>query len=520
MFTKTSGVPAGDLRALSRESVGVAAPAPAADRIPVPKFAWKTRVALPAAVVAALLLLLGYTAKDALWPRRAVHVVPVVVKAAGVGAAPSSGGAVGGVQAPGWVEADPYAFAASALTGGVVKDVLALEGQAVKAGEVVATLVDDDAKLALARSEAELAQRQATLEAAQRQWDNPIERTRAVAVGDAMVAETQAMILKHHAEQRVEEAKLSAAREEFTRIEQSSKDRASSEIEVIRARQSLAAQEATLNAIKVQEDVLKAQLAQRQAELAAAKENLRLRIEESRALAEAKATLALAQAARDEAALRLSRTQVRSPADGIVMQRLVEPGSKLLLEMDDPKSAQAVRLFDPKRLQVRVDVPLADAAKVGVGQEAQIVVGVLPDRTYKGKVTRIVNEADIQKNTLQVKVAIADPSAELKPEMLARVRFLASSPTTSSTGTTTAQGIFIPDALIDRGGGMTMVWVVDPRNSVAEFRMIELGQARQDGWIAVAGGLQAGDRLISDPKGLKEGQKIRVVGEGDLDVAH
>ena len=516
MFAQTSGAPVGDLRTLSRAGDASAA----AVTIPRPAFAWKTRVLVPGVIVAALLLLLGYTMKDALVPARAVHVVPVVLKSGGGDGATASAPGRESVQAPGWVEADPYAFAASALTGGVVKEVLALEGQAVKAGDVVAKLVDDDAKLALAKAEAELAQRRAALEAAQRQWDNPVERIRAVAAGQAMVAETQAMILKHHAEQKVEEAKLETARQESTRIEQISKDRAASEIDVIRARQQLAAQDATVKAIIEQENVLRAQLAQRQAELTAAQENLRLRIEEKRVLDDAKAAVDLAQAARDEAALRLARTNVRAPADGIVMQRLVEPGAKLLFEMDDPKSAQAVRLYDPKHLQVRVDVPLADAAKVGVGQEARIIVGVLPDRTFNGKVTRIVNEADIQKNTLQMKVAIIDPSPQLKPEMLARVRFLESSPASTASPSSGGQMVFAPESLIDRGGGMTMVWVVDPRKSVAEFRMIELGQARQDGWIVVTSGLQPGDRVITDPQGLKEGQKVRVVGEGEVHGAH
>jgi RND family efflux transporter MFP subunit len=537
--------PTGDLRTLSRGyGGGGGAEQPAsAERpaVPRPKFPWKTRVGVPGAILLALLLLIGSTAKDALWPARDVHVVPVVLKAvagggsAGPAAAPSAAGGSAGaaapgavtVQAPGWVEADPYPIAVTALAGGVVKDVLALEGQSVKKGDVVARLVDDDAKLALAKAEAELAQRQAALEAAQRTWDNPVDRTRAVATGEAMVAETRAMIEKHHAEQKVEEAKLAAAKEEFERTEQSSKERASSEIEFIRARQGYDAQQATVKAIIEQETVLRAQLAQREAELKASKENLRLRIEEKRALDEAKANLALATAARDEAALRLSRMQVRSPADGIVMQRLAEPGAKLFLEMDDPKSAQAVRLYDPKKLQVRVDVPLADAAKVGVGQPAQIVVGVLPDRTYTGKITRIVNEADIQKNTLQVKVAIDNPSSELKPEMLARVKFLSApapavsaaatpSVASSSVSPSGAQQIFAPESLIDRGGGMTMVWIADTKKNVAEFRMIELGTVRSDGWIAVASGLRAGDQLITDVQGLKEGQKIRVVGEGEL----
>ncbi|HYO07909.1 MAG TPA: efflux RND transporter periplasmic adaptor subunit [Tepidisphaeraceae bacterium] len=558
-----------DLRTLSRGAGGAAdgrAEAPLRDAappaVPRPKFPWKTRVLVPGAILLALLLLIGYTAQDALWPARAVHVVPVVLRPAAPAVAapvadPSGNAAAASipnaaaapvpappaiasgatVQAAGWVEADPYAIGVTALAGGVVKEVLALEGQPIKKGDVVARLIDDDARLALARAEADLAQRQAALDAAQRQWDHPVERTRAIASGQAMVAETKAMIEKHHAEQRVEEAKLAAAREEFQRIEQSVRERASSEIELIRARQGLAAQEATLKAIIEQENVLNAQLAQRQAELVASTENLRLRIEEKRMLDEARANLALATAMRDEAALRLSRMEVRSPADGIVMQRLAEPGAKLLLEMDDPKSAQAVRLYDPKKLQVRVDVPLVDAAKVGVGQPAQIVVGVLPDRAFSGKVTRVVNEADIQKNTLQVKVAIDNPTPELKPEMLARVKFSAmaaamaaaapggagNAATPPSPGSGGGGGggmvVYAPESLLHRhaggGGDEAEIWVVNARTSTASHRSVHLGAGRHEGWIEILQGLAAGDQLIIETEGLTDGQKVRIVGEGE-----
>jgi multidrug efflux pump subunit AcrA (membrane-fusion protein) len=217
--------------------------------------------------------------------------------------------------------------------------------------------------------------------------------------------------------------------------------------------------------------------------------------------------------------------EVRSPADGIVMQRLAEPGAKFMVAMDDPRSAQAVRLYDPKRLQVRVDVPLADAAKVGVGQSATVVVGVLPDRSFGGEVTRIVNEADIQKNTLQVKVAITDPSPELKPEMLARVRFdigghdghgSSTTQPASTDGGGGAQVVFAPIDLIHRMGDSAMAWVVDPRRGVAQHRTIQLGTAQQDGWIAVTSGLMPGDQLIADNEGLSDGQRVRVVGEATI----
>lgn len=204
--------------------------------------------------------------------------------------------------------------------------------------------------------------------------------------------------------------------------------------------------------------------------------------------------------------------EVRSPADGIVMERLVEPGSKLAFGMDAEHSAHAVRLYDPGKLQVRVDVPLADAAKVGVGQRAKIVVGVLPDRTFDGEVTRVVHEADIQKNTLQVKVAISDPTIDLKPEMLARVRFLS----TGNAGPTTkqAQLVFAPQDLLRKEGDRTTAWVA--AGGVAERRTIQPGTATQDGWVSISSGLHPGDQLIAgDVSQLHEGAKIRIAGESN-----
>jgi multidrug efflux pump subunit AcrA (membrane-fusion protein) len=192
------------------------------------------------------------------------------------------------------------------------------------------------------------------------------------------------------------------------------------------------------------------------------------------------------------------------------MTRLAEPGAKLMAASDHPQSAQAVRLYDPKRLQVRVDVPLADAARVSAGQEAKVVVHVLPDREFRGKVTRISGEADLAKNTLQVKVAVVDPSPELRPEMLTRVKFVAPA-TTSSTKP--SQIVFAPEHLLVRDGDAAKVWVVDPKRGVATLQSIQPGETRHNGWVSVRSGLQAGDQLIADPAGLTAGKKVKVVGE-------
>lgn len=510
-----------DLSALSRAPSNPTEP-PRAKMAP-PRFRWRTRVLLPAVILLTVSLLIGYTARDALWPATPVTVVPVILKASA--AAPVGGSVL--VQAPGWVEADPFAISVSALADGVVSEVLVLEGEPVAQGQIVARLIDDDARLALARTQAMLAAREsaltvakAKLAEAERNWEHPIELTRRLDTATAHLAEKQAELDRWPYELAREEAHAVYLEAEFKRVETVRERGSASDIEVVRASQNHAAQQAQVEVIRKREAILKAQLLALKAELKAAGDDLDLRITDTRALAEARAAVRLAEATvassevmRDEAVLRLSRMEVRSPATGLVMTRLAEPGSKLMLQMDDPRSAQVVRLYDPAKLQVRVDIPLVDAAKVGVGQRAEIIVDVLPDRVYLGRVSRIVHEADVQKNTLQVKVAIENPTSELKPEMLARARFLAGGDSTGSAGSRDpVQQVFVPRSAIVKRDGQTLVWLADQVSNVARLEPVTLGSATLGDSVVVFEGLRSGDRVIVDaPEDLVVGQRIRLI---------
>ena len=213
--------------------------------VPAPRRRWATRVFLPAGLLLTAGALLAYAARDALVPATPVRVVPVVVRAAlgtGIsGGQEFAGGAT--VQAPGWVEPDPHPVSVAALADGVVKEVLALEGQAVEAGQVVVRLVDEDARLAVARAEAdvaakeaELAAARAALAAAQRDWDNPVERRRAVASGEAMLAEAAAELERQPLEVEAEQARADELAEVAKRTEAKAAQNAVTGAELIQAR--------------------------------------------------------------------------------------------------------------------------------------------------------------------------------------------------------------------------------------------------------------------------------------------
>ena len=437
------------------------------------------------------------------------------------------------VQAPGWLEPDPYVTACSALADGVVASIEVLEGQAVERGQIVARLVPDDAALALQAAaadvlaaEAQVRLASAEVEAAQRDWDHPIGRKRDIDTAKARAAETEAQLAQLPSLVAAEEATLAGQQEELARAESALRSGAATDIEVIILRKRVEAQAAALQALRDREAILQAQLDREQAEARAATRNFDLRINERRALDIAKAGLAAAQASAQqaqvrqaEAELRLERMVIRSPMDGLVQRRLKSPGDKVMLGMDDMHSAHLVHLYDPAQLQVRVDVPLADAAHVYIGQRCEVVVEVLPDTTFAGEVTRITNEADLQKNTLQIKVRVLDPIPVLRPEMLTRVTFLPSGGKDTSAAADGASAsaahapVLVPaSGLVDQSGA-PRIWIVRERRGAAGSAYpVPVQVVSLDGSAArITGEVRPGDLVVLEPGVLSPGVRVRMV---------
>lgn len=479
-----------DLRALQR----VPTPGAGFARAPVPQPSsrWLSRILFPTLILLAAGGTLAYAARDALRPRIPVHVAAVVPR---VFAAPSAPDALGPdaaglgpaplgqvvAQAPGWVEPAPFPIAVPALAEGVVREVLVLEGETVAQGQVVVRLIDEDARLALRAAEAMVQ-----------------ERTAEVARASAAIATAQSMV-------RVGQLEADEVRDEVTRKRELLGIGGVSEGELRR---------------------LELRLAAAQARIVSAERE----VDEARAMVEqVRATLHAAMVDHDIAALTLARTEIRSPAPGVVMARLVEPGSRVSMGTPVPTgeggmSGAVLRIYDPARLQVRVDVPIADAAGVGVGTRAVVTTEALPDAAFTGAVSRVVHEANIQRNTVQFKVALDAPSPVLKPEMLTRVKLHAAGASGGAAGPdSTASGgdftLLVPQAAVIAGAeGRGSVWVVDRTSGLARSaqRAVAIRPSSEAGFVVVTAGLGLTDRVILDPAshpGLRPGALLRIVGE-------
>lgn len=104
-------------------------------------------------------------------------------------------------------------------------------------------------------------------------------------------------------------------------------------------------------------------------------------------LASARASVVQSEAVQNANRTDLSKTVVRSPINGIVLNRNVEPGQTIAA------SFQAPVLFtlaeDLTQMELQVDVDEADVGQVHVGQPARFTVDAYPDRNFDAKVTQV-----------------------------------------------------------------------------------------------------------------------------------
>ena len=119
-------------------------------------------------------------------------------------------------------------------------------------------------------------------------------------------------------------------------------------------------------------------------ELDTAEANLK-RAEANEAAARASVAQARANLRSDET--NVDKASIRSPIDGVVLTRQVEPGQTVAA------SFQAPVLFtlaeDLSKMELQVDVDEADVGKVQVGQPATFTVDAWPDREYSAVITRV-----------------------------------------------------------------------------------------------------------------------------------
>ncbi|MEO1857013.1 MAG: efflux RND transporter periplasmic adaptor subunit [Rubritalea sp.] len=428
---------------------------------------------LPLGLLLGFLLVLAFLFGSRLIPATLVQTAPVVTARAAEGEQVTSrDGSQMLFQASGWVEPDPYTTYVPALINGIIDTLEVLEGQSVKKGQLLATLIDDEQKLALQAAKQKCESMEKTIDA----------HCLGIPIIEAQNAAAEKKIV---AGMRL----LDQERDNLKRLETIGGN-AVSEQSIVQARFSVARHEALVAQAEAELPEFSAMIEQ----IAAQKQSMLASLSELK-VAEAQAKLAL------------DRTRITAPHDGIILHLHAAPGKKRMLQMDDPTSSVIVELYDPEKLQARIDVPLTEAAGLGVGQKVEMVSDLLTNKTFHGVVTRISGQADLQRNTLQAKVAIENPDVRLRPDMLVRAKFY-SAPTENDTSTTSAGSLslYVPESAMV---GDSQIWVVNPSGD-AELRSVELSKDRRDDHIRVLSGVKSGERVILPPHTeLADGKRVQ-----------
>jgi multidrug efflux pump subunit AcrA (membrane-fusion protein) len=180
---------------------------------------------------------------------------------------------------------------------------------------------------------------------------------------------------------------------------------------------------------------------------------------------------------------------------------------------EESDGSTVVTLYQPESLQVRADVRFENLPLVQLGQRVLIANPAL-NQPLTGTVLFINSEADIQKNTLEVKIGIDRPVELLKPEMLVDATFLADEDGPKPSDRETAR-LFAPSRIVLNDAEGEFVWVANQRLSIAEKVAVTTGVQLGD-LVEITSGLNATHRLIdSGLETLRNGQRIEIVESSD-----
>ena len=137
------------------------------------------------------------------------------------------------------------------------------------------------------------------------------------------------------------------------------------------------------------------------------------------ALANAQANATLAEAALAQAHSHRDKSTIRSPIDGIVLARLIEPGQTVTAGFTTPILFRIAE--DLARMRLKVAVDEADVGRVKEGDIATFTVDAYPERTFPSRVVALRNDPKVAQNvvTYEAVMSVDNKDLLLKPGMTA-----------------------------------------------------------------------------------------------------
>jgi len=194
-------------------------------------------------------------------------------------------------------------------------------------------------------------------------------------------------------------------------------------------------------------------------------------------------------------AAQLGYSSIYSPIAGVIADRPLYPG-----EMANPGTA-LLTVMDISTVVARVNVPIAQASSIKVGQTATITLADSKD-TVPAKVTVVSPASDPASTTVQVWAQAENPGERLKPGSSVRLEVVTEE---------VQNAMVVPAAAILPGeeGGQAVL-VVDS-DSVAHLRKVDVG-IREGDKVQILNGARPGESVvIVGGLGVEDKAKVRVI---------
>lgn len=192
-----------------------------------------------------------------------------------------------------------------------------------------------------------------------------------------------------------------------------------------------------------------------------------------------------------------AQTRLISPVDGVIVARLVEPGSTVV------GGQVALHVIDPGSLWVETRIAQKQAGQLRVGQAAEIVLRSQPQSPVMGKVERVdmISDAVTEERIVNVSFTIPGHDASIGEYAEITIQL----PELKNART-------IPSAAVKRVDKQDGVWIL--QDGAVQFRPVRIGRTTLDGRTQILDGIGDDDTVIVySQQPLRKGLSVKVVSE-------
>jgi HlyD family secretion protein len=236
--------------------------------------------------------------------------------------------------------------------------------------------------------------------------------------------------------------------------------------------------------------------------------------------ASARAQIAQANAELSSAELDLSRTTIVAPASGVIINKLVEPGSTVAASFQTPQLFEIAA--DTTRMQVEASVDEADIGQVRDGQPVRFTVDSYPGETFAATVRQIRKAATETQNVVSYLVIldVDNKEGKLLPGMTANVEIITGEVKNVVRVPTTAlrfrprEGDRPKDKAPPANTPIVFLASADPFKPTR--RVVKLGLQGED-FVEIVSGLAPGEKVMVRSKSTVKKTKSGEEDEGSVD---